>query len=174
MNKLLLALTASFAVTAFASDVTGTQNCTAHGGVIESMPAKYDTKDESSVFIGPDVNVCKINNSIVGIDTLSAKPTIAATYLNKLNKKAMTKVLADMTKLPNYYPGANQSSYLCQLLNGQENAYKDSAGEINVCYFSDLSSVDSWTLLYTANGEDSKVKKIIQSKVLKTPLPYIK
>lgn len=174
MKKLLILLTAVLSMDVFASEVTGTQNCTTHGGVIESMPAKYEDKAESYAFFGPAVNVCKINTSIIGIDTLSAKPTIAATYLRKLNKKAMTKILDDMTKLPNYYPGANQSSYLCQLLNGQENAYKDTTGETNVCYFSDLSSVDSWTLLYTTNGEDSKVKKLIQSKALKTPLPYIK
>lgn len=172
MKKLLILLTASLATTAFASEVTGEQNCTTHSGLIESMPATY--KAESYAFFAPGVNICKLNNSIIGIDTLSPKPTIAATYLKKLTKKSMDKILANITKLPNYHPGANQSSYLCTLLNGQENTYKDDNGEANVCYFSDLSSVDSWTLLYTANGDDSRVKKLIQSKALTTPLPYIK
>ncbi len=172
MNKLLLLLTSGFIVTASASEITGSQNCITHGGVIESMAATYKT--ESFVFFAPEVNVCKLNNSIVGVDTLSTKATIAATYLSKLNKKSMSEISVDMAKLPNYSPGANQSSYFCQLLHGQENTSKDAIGEANVCYFSDLSSIDSWTLLYTANNEESQIKQIIQSKILTTQLPYIK
>lgn len=173
MNKLLLLLlTSGFVAITYASEITGPQNCTTHDGAIESMAATYKT--ESFVFFGPEVNVCKLNNSIVGVDTLSTKPTIAATYLMKLDKTSMDKISADIAKLPNYHPGANQSSYLCKLLNGQENAYKDAAGETNVCYFSDLSSVDSWTLLYTANDDESKIKGILQSKPLTTRLPYTK
>lgn len=174
MNRLFLFLAGVFLASAYASNVTGPQNCITHGGTIESMAATYKSKTESFVFFAPEIKVCKLNNSIVGVDTLSDKPTMAATYLMKLNEKSIDKISADMDKLPNYHSGANQSSYLCQLLNGQENTYKDAVGETNVCYFSDLSSIDSWTLLYNANDEDSKIKKIIQSKTLRAQLPYLK
>ena len=59
MNKLLLLLTSGLIATSYASEITGPQNCTTHGGVIESMAATYENKTEGFAFFSPEVNVCK-------------------------------------------------------------------------------------------------------------------
>lgn len=172
MKRLLLMVACTTCV--FADESIERQRCIQNNGIIESMPATYADLESGFAFFRPDLPVCKIGNRIVGLETLSDKPTIAATYILKLNQSALETMMESIIKLPNYRPGANQSSYVCNILKGQENPFKDKDGETNVCLFSDFSAIDSWALVYIANDNDLQVKQMIKSKPLTKALPYLK
>lgn len=171
MKKLFL-LTAIFATSSFAAELTNEQYCVKKSGSIVAMQSGYT--NESYMSGGKQMNFCRYNNSIIGLSTLSESANIATTYINKLDKSDMSKIMDDAKKLPDYRSFANQSSYVCTLLKGQNVSFKNESGENGLCFFSDGSSIDSWTLVYAANGDDKKVKHLMRAKNLKTQLPYLK
>ncbi|MDQ5921323.1 MAG: hypothetical protein QG673_1381 [Pseudomonadota bacterium] len=114
----------------------------------------------------------KGNLAVVGLETLSTKPTLAATYA--LLEKA------DPDKPFPERPYSNPSLNACRTLHGSEivfavpsGGYTDDIGEADICMFGDGSSISAWTILYMSTGSRQDMRKHIRSKPMNIDIPEL-
>ncbi|QAU23409.1 hypothetical protein EO087_04955 [Dyella sp. M7H15-1] len=150
----------------------GSHRCVMSGGKVITAVPQFDTE---SVVLGTPISICRFKEdtqlAYVGLTTLDAKPSIAATV-------AFIKIDPNKPwKLP---PQVNPGPALCSLLGGSSIAEYSNGGistptdgEVDMCYFGDGSSIGGNTLVYTLLGTEHSVKQAIQSKPLNITLPAI-
>lgn len=153
-------------------------HCQNTGGKVVQLTALFDT--HSGYKNGVTKPFCQYTYGkkpyqsidIVGLETLSNSPTIAATYIKRLS-------IDPHLPLPTT-PYANPSLNVCLLLYGAEISYNvldggfsDKDGMSDICVFGDGSSVSAWSLIYAAENARSKVKDAIRSKPLAIDIPKV-
>jgi len=145
--------------------------CQQAGGAVEVMPAEFNTA--SGYIEGQSKPFCTflVNDGfvVIGLETFTSnKPSIAATFIKKLNDIADDSLLWR----GNY---SNPSHNVCKNLGGSSigfvasGGFTDRLGESDICVFGDGSMVSAWSLIYMANhrqGYDD-----IKNKVKAQPLP---
>jgi len=144
--------------------------CSESGGMVEEMPAEIGTG--SGLVKGQSKMFCNFNigNGFVaiGLETFSAeKPSIAATFIKKMNE------LADDSPL---WKGqfSNPSGNVCKNLGGSSigfvanGGFANHLGQSDVCVFGDGSMVSAWSLIYMASHREGYDE--IKHKVKADPL----
>ncbi|CAH0536109.1 DUF333 domain-containing protein [Vibrio marisflavi] len=140
--------------------------CIDHDGKVESMVAKF-----GSDLNGFEKEFCTFEKGdgfiAVGLDTYaSEKPSIAATYIQRLNP------IPDGSSLREG-PETNPSMNVCTNLGGSSitfnvvsGGFTNNLGASDICTFGDGSMVSAWSLMYMADGRQDydQVKDTVRSE----------
>lgn len=180
MRSKILVLSLSLMVfntaNAYESHNENKKYCEQSGGIVEWMPAQFLTSQ--GIVEGHIRKFCtfRIDNGFlaIGLRTFSSmKPSIAATFIKKLNP-----ILPDSHLLAGPYQ-TNPSIQVCKNLGGAsitaitDGGFANSLGQTDICVFGDGSMVSGWTLIYIANNRDgyNDVKDKIRAEPLDIPIP---
>ena len=149
--------------------------CVKSGGVVEKMPAEFSTY--AGRITGQTRMFCEFNVDngfiAIGLETFASSiPSIAATYIKKLDK------ISSESRL---WKGAssNPAHNVCKNLGGSEigfvsnGGFTNSLGESDICVFGDGSMVSGWSLIYMANHREGydAVKNQVKAEPLSINIP---
>lgn len=148
--------------------VEESQYCEDKGGLVEMMPAEYQTAHGVRTGMAQPFCTFQINGGFIAIGLssfASKKPSIAASFI---------QTLAPIAKDSPLWRGkyANPGTNVCKNLGGANigfnvpsGGFKNKLGQSDICVFGDGSMVSSWSLIYMANGREGygKVKKAVRA-----------
>lgn len=177
MPVMLLSFTSfvSAAMEKTAPNQTNKDYCKSSGGKIIKAVAQFDT--HTGWVNGVTKEFCQYldkegNLAMVGLETLSIEPTLAATYTQK--------VIVEKGKGFPMAPYSNPSFNVCNRLHGAEigfavfsGGFADQHGQSDICVFGDGSSISAWTLIYAAGGQRADIKNLMRSEPLNIEIPDI-
>lgn len=145
-------------------------------GKVVDMVAMFAT--ENGMVEGVTKKFCQYifegNLALVGLETLSTKPTLAATY-------ALLEKAEPDTSFPED-PYGNAAVKACETLHGSEIAFavgggssgfNDDIGASDVCVFGDGSSISGWTIISMSTGARKDMRKHIRSKPMNIDIPEL-
>ena len=152
--------------------------CVSSGGSVVKLHAEFDT--HAGFVGGVTKEFCQYvqnsNVAIVGLDTLSTTPTLAATYTQKLVIDTTNEHSNALPQKPYSNPALN----VCLLLHGSEIAFSSADGgfagkdgQADVCIFGDGSAISAWSMIYAATGARADIIQHLRSAPLAINIPSL-
>lgn len=175
ISSILSASLTVFVSTSFASDYVykfaDYENyCQSVGGIVEEMQIEIGT--HSGLVKGQSKLFCNFRLTdafvAIGLETFASnEPSIAATYMKKLDKIDYNSPLVKGKF-------SNPSNNVCQNLGGStlgfmaNGGFANELGQTDICVFGDGSMVSGWSLIYMTMHRDGY--DVIKNHVRAVPL----